>query len=178
MPTRNWPPPTRNWSLRNREVERANRLKSEFLASMSHELRTPLHTIIGFSELLGEKLEGSLNDKQERFVEPHPSRLPAPAGTDQRHSGLEQDRGRTDWNCTPTPFDFERGSRAKSLATVRRWPGQIHRPGDSRSGPLEIEADRVRVKEMLYNLLSNAVKFTPEHGVIRSGATGDRISAG
>jgi len=59
----------RQLEIRSREAEEANRLKSEFLASISHELRSPLHTIIGFSELLGEQLEGPLNDKQRRFVD-------------------------------------------------------------------------------------------------------------
>ncbi|MEP6509698.1 MAG: PAS domain S-box protein, partial [Gemmatimonadales bacterium] len=53
---------------RNREVERATQLKSEFLASMSHELRTPLNAIIGFSDLLREESGGELSEKQKRFT--------------------------------------------------------------------------------------------------------------
>src|SRR5208282_5100905 len=52
----------------NKELEKVNRLKDEFLASMSHELRTPLNSIIGFSDLLAEQGVANFNPKQKRFL--------------------------------------------------------------------------------------------------------------
>ena len=51
-----------------RELEAASRHKSEFLANMSHELRTPLNAVIGFSEVLDDRMFGELNDKQGEYV--------------------------------------------------------------------------------------------------------------
>ena len=50
------------------ELEAASRHKSEFLANMSHELRTPLNAVIGFSEVLSERMFGELNEKQEEYL--------------------------------------------------------------------------------------------------------------
>src|SRR2546430_11779955 len=50
--------------MANAQLERASRLKDEFLASMSHELRTPLNAILGLSEALQEEIYGQLNEKQ------------------------------------------------------------------------------------------------------------------
>ncbi len=51
-----------------RELEIASGHKSEFLASMSHELRTPLNAVIGFSDVLLERMFGELNERQEEYV--------------------------------------------------------------------------------------------------------------
>jgi signal transduction histidine kinase len=150
---------------RNREIERANRLKSEFLASMSHELRTPLHTIIGFAELLQEGTEGPLNDAQKRFL--------AHIHRDSEHL-LELINDVLDLSKVEAgqlvlkreSYPLAR-SIAEALSAIR--PGAaakgiaIEERGQADS---VVHADPLRVKEMLYNLLSNAVKFTPEAGKV------------
>ena len=151
--------------LRNREVERANRLKSEFLASMSHELRTPLHTIIGFAELLNEEIEGQLSGKQKRFVDHiHRDSLHLLELINDILDLSKIEAGRLDlrrelFYMEPALDEVMASIRpqgASKLLTI-----ETHVPPS-----LSLVADRVRFKEILYNLLSNAVKFTPPGGRI------------
>jgi len=150
-------------SLQNHEVERANRLKSEFLASMSHELRTPLNTILGFSELLSEENAGALNDKQKRFVT-HIQR--------DAHHLLELindildlskiEAGRLELHLEAFPLAVP---AAEVLTSIRPLAASKRISIDSDlDTALILNADRVRFKEILYNLLSNAIKFTPPGG--------------
>jgi signal transduction histidine kinase len=151
---------------RNRELERANRLKSEFLASMSHELRTPLHTIIGFSELLGEGLEGQLNEKQKRFIgHIHKDSLHLLELINDVLDLSKIESGRL--TLRREVFEFS-AVLEESLGSIRP---QAHAKQQTITteiaSPLPLEADRLRIKQILVNLLSNAVKFTPEGGRIR-----------
>ena len=60
-----------------RAIQEANRAKSQFLANMSHELRTPLNSIIGFSEILGDKLDGQIEPRYDTL--PRTTSSPAAA---------------------------------------------------------------------------------------------------
>ena len=152
-------------ALQNREVERATRLKSKFLASMSHELRTPLNAIVGFSDLLAEQTAGGLNDKQKRFVnhiKQGSSHLLQLINDILDLSKIEA--GQLELHCE----DFHVAETLPEvLSTIRplAMAKNIRVEQDlETSSP--IFADRVRFKQILYNLLSNAVKFTPKGGRI------------
>jgi PAS domain S-box-containing protein len=148
-------------ALRNQEIERANRLKSEFLASMSHELRTPLHTVIGFSELLEEELKGPLNDDQKRFIG-HIHR-------DSMHL-LELINEILDLSKIEAGRLELKRETFDSHAAIEQAVATIRPHADAKSIRLDtdvvvnvaIEADPLRFKQILLNLLSNAVKFTPD----------------
>jgi PAS domain S-box-containing protein len=151
--------------LRNREVERATRLKSKFLASMSHELRTPLNAIVGFSDLLADETPGELNDKQKRFVnhiKQGSAHLLQLINDILDLSKIEA--GQLELRCE----DFQLKdalpevlSTIRPLAMIKNIQVQHKLKMD-----LSVHADRVRFKQVLYNLLSNAVKFTPKDGRI------------
>jgi PAS domain S-box-containing protein len=151
--------------VQNRELERANRLKSEFLAGMSHELRTPLHTIIGFGDLLAEELKGALNADQKRFVT-HIQR-------DSRHL-LELindilDLSRIEAGHLDLHPELFRPAEAitQTIASLKPLANnKVISIVEDVDRNVQITADPVRFKEIVSNLISNAIKFTPEGGKI------------
>ncbi len=162
-------------SVRNQEVERANRLKSEFLASMSHELRTPLNTILGFSELLSEETAGALNEKQKRFlthIQRDASHLLELINDVLDLSKIEA--GRLELRLEKFPMAV---AVAEVLTSIRPLAAIKSITLDSDlDTQLMLEADRLRFKEILYNLLSNAIKFTPNGGRVWIASSSDEGS--
>lgn len=161
--------------LRNREVERATRMKSKFLASMSHELRTPLNAIVGFSDLLAEGTPGDLNVKQKRFVnhiKQGSIHLLQLINDILDLSKIEA--GQLELHCEDfLVFDAvpEVLSTIRPIAMAKNI--QVQQKLESER---PIYADRVRFKQVLYNLLSNAVKFTPKDGSIELSSYDDGTS--
>jgi signal transduction histidine kinase/HAMP domain-containing protein len=149
----------------NEQLEKTSRLKSAFLANMSHELRTPLNSIIGFAEILKDKMFGDLNDRQDKYLN-H-------ILTSGRHllqlinnildlSKVEAGK----MKLVMEPFAVNRvidevQAIIKTLAykknieiTLQLCPEVV------------MYGDVAKFKQVLYNLLSNAIKFTPEKGSV------------
>ncbi len=152
-------------------AEKANRMKSMFLATMSHELRTPLNAVIGFSQMMEEETFGPLGD-------PHYT----------EYSGLIQKAGKHLLDLINDILDMSKIEAGKFelhretidchavvdecvvLMRERARQGGIALADEVPSGASQLYADPRAIKQILLNLLSNAIKFTPRGGRVTAKA--------
>ena len=158
------------------QLERANRLKSEFMATMSHELRTPLNVIIGYNGLLLEGAMGDLGDEQAgtlRRVHENALHL-----LDLINATLDISRLETGH----IPLDPHPVRLADLLADIEARTREARvRSGVEfnwravESFPL-IVTDAAKLRIVLANLVGNAFKFTPAGSVdVAAQARGEEI---
>src|SRR6185369_1004654 len=150
--------------LRANELEDANRVKDEFLATMSHELRTPLTSILGWSRLLQSN---QLSDKEkERAVQV--IQRNAEAQSKLIEDLLDVSRiitGKLKIEVQPVSFASITEGVINSLrpaADAKQL--ELEAAIDPVAGP--ILGDPARLQQIVMNLLSNAIKFTPNGGKI------------
>ena len=163
--------------LAKHRLEEASRLKSEFLATMSHELRTPLNSIIGFADLLLEKLGPRLSETPRHNLERILSNAEHLLGLINSVLDISKiEAGRLELQLEDVDLnpildrclaDVAVLLQGKPVDLLRELP-----PG----GLPRVRADALRLRQCLTNVLANAVKFT-ERGEIRVEArrvTGQR----
>jgi signal transduction histidine kinase len=155
-------------SLRDRAeaLETTDRMKTEFLANMSYELRSPLTSISGFAEMLIREYAGKLAPSQREYVDgiyQSSQHLGALIGDIIDLATIEAGFLKLNIRAFPIRSAIDTviallGSRLKVQSLT------IH--VNVEEGIESLEADEVRVKQILINLLSNAVKLTKSRGTI------------
>ena len=162
---------SRELAVKIGELERANRMKAQFLANMSHELRTPLNSVIGFSEILLAGHHGKLSDVQFDALET--------IARNGRHlldlvndvlDLAKVDAGRMELRLGRLDLHKLVPGVLGEVESLVQAKGHVVRL-DLAPEPLEVIADDVRARQVLFNLLSNAIKFTPPGGEITVCAT-------
>ncbi len=146
---------------KNRELQKADRLKSEFLASMSHELRTPMNAIIGFTALLEDGIYGKVTKKQKTTY--------GKVMRNTRHllnlindildlSKIEAGRMKLVPETVKVNLLLcDLGEEVKPLAQEKDLDFVIEAEDE-----IECYHDYTRVRQVIMNLISNAIKFTKD----------------
>jgi signal transduction histidine kinase len=149
---------------KGRQLEIANKHKSEFLANMSHELRTPLNAVIGFSDLLLERMFGEMNAKQENYIrniQTSGKHLLSLINDILDLAKIEAGRMELNVSSVHIPSALQ---NAMMLIRERAQRQNIELSCIVDPQIAEIPADERKFKQIMLNLLTNAVKFTPGGG--------------
>ena len=145
-------------------VQAADRLKSQFLASVSHELRTPLNAIIGFSTVLIDELAPVIQEEQREdllTINSNGRYL-----LDLINDILDMARieaGRITLHREPIQLLTVVEAAVDTLRALNNKPVQLRVDVSPDLAP--VDADPIRLRQIIINLLSNALKFT-ERGQI------------
>jgi len=165
---------------RTRELDRANRAKSEFLSIVSHELRTPLTSVLGFAKITRKKLAETVfpavqvggNEKVHKEMVRAGHNLDIIVSEGERLTALINDvldlakleANRIDYRMEPLqPREFIEHSMEASEALFEE-AGLTFLADIDEELPL-VEGDRDRLIQVMVNLFSNAVKFTEKGSV-------------
>jgi signal transduction histidine kinase len=163
------------------ELERANRIKSDFLATISHELRTPLNAIIGYNDLLLEGEFGRVTGEQTDILR----RIGRSARElfELINATLDLNRleaGRLPLELQETSLSDLLNEVSAETRELQSKPS-VHVGWNVATGLPQPCTDAAKLKVVLKNLIANAVKFTPHgsvtvHARARDGGAEIRIA--
>jgi len=150
----------------------AERAKSDFITIASHELRTPLTSIRGYTEALSSGMAGKVNETQHHFlriVRDNALRMANLTENLIAVSEIEKEFLKLDYEYTDLHLLI--GDVVVSFQSQLE-DRQLEMELDIDPGLPLVEADPVRLRQILDNLVSNALKFTYPGGKITIGARG------
>ena len=147
------------------ELERANLAKDRFLTSMSHELRTPLNAILGFAQLLADKKFPSTALQKSEFTQHILSSGEHLLSLINEILDLAKiESGNLNLTLESVALDdVIRAARMMIEPLAAQRGVRLVLPCDNL---LQVQADRIRLKQIILNLLSNAVKYNRAMGVV------------
>ncbi len=160
--------------VRNDELKKLSRLKSDFISITSHDLKSPLGSIINYVDLLRINLGDGVDEKTSRYL----NRI------NEAASGLTNlvkdlldlgkiEAGRMTLDTRRVRLD-EVITRCVNLAEATAWREGVKLSLSLETIPRPVIADVIKIEQVINNLLSNAINYTPEGGnvIVRYASAG------